>query len=318
LYATLLPATFQYPENPDWNTQADEKQSLVETAQSLQRLWPLMRLMQRASPSFRDFFLGFVWEEAGQPVALLTYQRRGSTSAWYITNVSVLPEFRRRGIARQLVQACLQEVGRRGRQSVLLDVIAQNYPACALYQKLGFEHYTGSFQLSHPGSGAPPAVALPSGYQLAPLRFADWQVRYDLERRIAPPALQRHERVEPGRFRQPAFMGLFLPLFQRLSGVRADEIVLRQAATGTVVARGRCDWRVRSGGLNRMSARLDEAHAPLAPYVIGRLLSQVLGASPGRRIELDLPLWQPALIEAARLAGFDLRWEFRRLALVTA
>jgi hypothetical protein len=209
-------------------------------------------------------------------------------------------------------------VGRRGRQSILLDVIAQNYPAYALYQKLGFEHYSGSLLLDHPGTGTPPAVEFPSGYELAQLRFADWQIRYDLERRIAPPSLQRHEPVEPGRFRQPAFMGLFLPLFQRLSGVRADEIALRQGATGAVVARGRCDWRVRSGGLNRLSARLDEAHAPLAPCVVGRLLGQVLHVSPGRRVEFDLPLWQPALIEAARLAGFDLRWEFRRMALVTA
>jgi hypothetical protein len=85
-----------------------------------------------------------------------------------------------------------------------------------------------------------------------------------------------------------------------------------------VVARGRCEWRVRPGGLNRASARLDEGHAPLAGYVIGHVLGQIIPASPGRRIELDLPLWQPALIEAARLAGFDVRWEFRRMAFVTA
>jgi hypothetical protein len=273
--------------------------------------------MQRASPSLRDIFLGFVWEEAGQPVGLLSYQRRGSTSAWYITNVSVLPDYRRRGIARQLIQACLQVVGRRGRQSVLLDVIAQNHPAFKLYQTLGFEHYSGSLQLNHRGSGAAPSVELPSGYRPGPLRFGDWQVRYDLERRIAPPSLQRHEPVEPGRFRQPAFMGIFMPLFQRLSGVRAEEVALRDAQTRTVVARGRCDWRVRPGGLNHMSARLDETHAPLAPHLVGRLLGQVLRSSPGRRIEIDLPVWQPALIEAARLAGFELRWEFRRMAYVT-
>ena len=79
---------------------------------------------------------------------------------------------------------------------------------------------------------------------------------------------QEYEPIEVGRFRQPAVMELCLPLFQTLSGVRSAERVIRLADTGMVVGRGRSDWRIRPGGVNHVSARLDHAHAPLAPFLM--------------------------------------------------
>ena len=54
-------------------------------------------------------------------------------------NVAVHPEFRRRGIAENLVDelvACLKEMGSR---CLTLEVRVSNEPAIGLYQKLGFE-----------------------------------------------------------------------------------------------------------------------------------------------------------------------------------
>ena len=57
----------------------------------------------------------------------------------YITNVAVLPECRRRGIAslvlRQMIGECLAE----GVTDITLEVRVSNVPAIALYRSFGFE-----------------------------------------------------------------------------------------------------------------------------------------------------------------------------------
>lgn len=54
----------------------------------------------------------------------------------YITNVAVLPAFRRRGIAERLLGALLERA--EGLSFVTLEVRESNRPAAALYEKMGF------------------------------------------------------------------------------------------------------------------------------------------------------------------------------------
>jgi len=57
----------------------------------------------------------------------------------HITNVAVLPEYRRKGIAAMLVQAMLDAAGRESVTDYTLEVRASNEAALALYRKFGFE-----------------------------------------------------------------------------------------------------------------------------------------------------------------------------------
>lgn len=54
----------------------------------------------------------------------------------YITNVAVLPAFRRRGIAERLLGALLERA--EGLSFVTLEVRESNQAAIALYEKMGF------------------------------------------------------------------------------------------------------------------------------------------------------------------------------------
>ena len=54
-------------------------------------------------------------------------------------NVAVHPDYRRRGIGRQLIGALILELKNRGNRSLMLEVRASNEPAKALYAELGFE-----------------------------------------------------------------------------------------------------------------------------------------------------------------------------------
>lgn len=55
-----------------------------------------------------------------------------------ITNVAVLPEKRRQGVARRLLEELLREAEKRFLATVTLEVREGNLPARALYEGLGF------------------------------------------------------------------------------------------------------------------------------------------------------------------------------------
>ena len=55
---------------------------------------------------------------------------------WHLMNIAVIPEQRRRGIARRLLERLLDEAGPNARYT--LEVRTSNHGAIAMYEKLGF------------------------------------------------------------------------------------------------------------------------------------------------------------------------------------
>ena len=53
-------------------------------------------------------------------------------------NIAVHPDFRRRGIAQELVEALIRELSERGSHKLTLEVRVSNENAISLYKKLGF------------------------------------------------------------------------------------------------------------------------------------------------------------------------------------
>ncbi len=53
--------------------------------------------------------------------------------------MGVLPEYRGKGIGRQLLQACISKARTKGITRIELEVRADNERAIALYKALGFE-----------------------------------------------------------------------------------------------------------------------------------------------------------------------------------
>ena len=314
LFTSLLPATFVYPENESWNVQADEEQSLADAAKSLRRFWPVIRLMQKLTGGLEDLMSGFVWEENQQPVGMINYQRMGITNKWYIANVSVLPEFRRRGIARQMVEAGIEAIKGKHGERIVLDVISDNVPAYHLYESLGFDHYTGSVQMNLMPSSSDNFTKLPDRITVEALSLSDTQLKYELAKRITPANIQAYDPVNESRFRQPAAMNMLLPFIWRASGLISKEFAFR-SQDGLVVGRARYQIRKRSGGQNVLSAFLEPADAELAAGVTGFLMEEINRQSPGRRIVFEIPEWQPHLIEAAQSVGFNPRWVFHKMAL---
>lgn len=316
LLVDLIPRTFQYPENPEWDIQADEVESFVDTMQTARRIWPLFRLMQALVPPLRDILRGFVWEEDGQAVGVTNVLRMGNTDRWLIGNVSVLPEYRRRGIARKLVQASVDFARERGAKSIVLDVVSGNVPAYELYVRLGFEHFASNNQLDYESGQMPGSGAAPERYRVEPQHLFDWKPRFELAQRITPPGVCRYTPVEEGLFRQPAVVRLVAPVLRRAAGITNVAYAGWNDSRQDVVAVARGSARRRKGGVNELSVMLDPAHASVGPFLLRRVLRIILQQSPGRRIELCVPGWQDSLLAAALDVGFVKRLEYHSLGMI--
>jgi [ribosomal protein S18]-alanine N-acetyltransferase len=59
--------------------------------------------------------------------------------AWHVMNVAVAPAFRRRGIARALLERIFEMTSSDPRRGYTLEVRVSNEDAIRLYQRLGFE-----------------------------------------------------------------------------------------------------------------------------------------------------------------------------------
>jgi ribosomal protein S18 acetylase RimI-like enzyme len=136
-----------------------------------------MQLVGRLSPMlgdtlslalFNEFISGHVWVENGQVIGNVTLQAIDQAGArWRISNVAVLPQHRRRGIARALMLASLREVAQRQGSWTVLQVRSDNPAAHDLYLSLGFEDVARDAVFRLP---APPLHVAEPAAPLEPLR----------------------------------------------------------------------------------------------------------------------------------------------------
>ena len=300
--AEAIAKTFQYPGHPEWELDLAEQEQFADAIRRIRRVWSAMRLFQCVSPAMRDFLRGFVWEEDGIFGGFVVIQRDGQTPVWQIEPLGVLPEFRRRGIARQLMTEALAVMRSRGATGVRLGVIDGNTPAQTLYRSLGLVDYGGTVLYERAPSGTVSPPALPAGYEESPLARFDWRARYEMDRRIVPAGVQEFEAIAPGRYRTPLMMRALAPLF-RTSHDR-DVLVRR---TRDRVAVGRAGWSISKSGKGKSSirVRLDPAQADLAPYLVQRALAEALSQRPDLPVHLFLPAWMPEVARAAEALGFE-------------
>ena len=77
------------------------------------------------------------FEDAGQIVGYITYST--SLDGADIETVFVLGAMRRKGIAKSLIEFCINDIKSKGLNKILLEVRRSNAPAISLYEKAGFK-----------------------------------------------------------------------------------------------------------------------------------------------------------------------------------
>jgi ribosomal protein S18 acetylase RimI-like enzyme len=312
----LIIDSFQYPENPEWNIDKDEVEGIKDTVATFKRIWPLYRLISWTSPALRDALLGFLWEEDRKPVGLVTIARRGNTDTWLVGNVAVLPDFRRRGIARKLVNTGLNFIREQGGTLAVLDVIDGNLPAYQLYKSLGFEHYTSTMDLFLTSDEVPHLPEAPSGYQIKKITLRDWQIEMEMAKQTVPVYVQAFDPITEARFKKSVLMRFFLNVLSRSQGVRICDFALRNSQTDQIAALGFIAARTRSGGRHSIGLSLPPEKADLVPFLVQYMLHKVNQFSPEHTIESVLWEWRYFAIEEFNKAGFEKRKEGHRLGII--
>lgn len=145
---------------------------------------------------------GFVWVEDDRIVGNVSLRRSVEWGGFMIGNVAVHPGWQRRGIARKLIEAAIEDIAARGGHWVGLEVQADNEAACRLYESLGFREVGSVLHLLRP-AGLPGIEHPPSHPRLRRGRSGDSTALLALAQANVPdlqrPLLElRREHYQPG------------------------------------------------------------------------------------------------------------------------
>jgi ribosomal protein S18 acetylase RimI-like enzyme len=167
---------------------------------------PLFCLLNATRIPLAETYGGFVWVEEGRIVGNVTVHRRyGEKKGWFISNLAVHPDYRRRGIARSLVSAGMQMAQQKGAGRISLEVKADNLAARRLYEGLGFTEVdsVSSLKLDYLAPLSPVPL---EGYTIQIAKPAQWRELHHLtEEALSPEAREIAPLGE--EFQQPSLLG---------------------------------------------------------------------------------------------------------------
>lgn len=105
--------------------------------------------------------------------------------AWIIANVGVHPDYQRRGIAHQLMEASINMIRERRGKYAILQVDYDNVGAQRLYERLGFV-YERAFTTWRRSSFVKMPAPRDYSYHITRLRHGEWQSEYELAQWARP------------------------------------------------------------------------------------------------------------------------------------
>jgi ribosomal protein S18 acetylase RimI-like enzyme len=304
---------FQYSDHPEWNYSPEEIENNVAGIRSLKRIWQLFALLRAFSADARDLIRGFFAEEDGKVVGNISCQRRGE--AWVISDVVVLPEYRGKGIARRLVETCVEDIRARGGRQVSLDVVSGNVPAHELYKSVGFIDYTSL--ASYDLKSYHPLLAVGSDdCRVEEIRGDSWKLRYDFWRRVTPAEVQTFAPVTESSFRRSAFTRAFNRLWRWMSGEKLQVYALLRGRGRQVIGVARVEKRTQEGGINNLEIGLDETSSGKAEYLLTEVLWRIYSDHKSPLTEFELPVWQAGLRRACGELGLNPKYETTSMGMI--
>lgn len=221
-----------------------------------------------------------------------------------ISSVAVLPEFRRAGVARALVERAQRFALEHGRDRVSLDVLAHNVPALTLYESMGYREYHRYRAYELPASGATGPHGAPPTVWLEPPTPRRATAFSAVERAAMP---SRYFEVAP-TLRDRYLRSRTVQALDRLAGgLRSHRrVVVRDGRTvGFVVAS-----TMPGHGEGRIEYPLvvSDADAALTAALTDAI--QFIEESGLRSVRLDLSDDRPDQHAVAESLGFRHRWTF--------
>ncbi len=266
--------------------------------------WVILRLRELAD----DFVPGFVWEESGQIVGNVSLLTTRMDGRYVVANVAVHTAYRRRGIARALMEMAIDKIEGRDGREILLQVEESNVPAIALYHQLGFDtigsvtSWRSSLSRMAPlplSPGESPMDA-PGSVFLRPQRRGEWAAAWRLDRASVHPDLHWPEPLPRDAYK----MGFLRWLGNLLNGRRAETWVARNpdgamVGLGTILS----EW----GRAHTLSLRIHPAWRGRIERVLLAKLLRRLQYLPRRNLRMEHPADDAVTASLLREANFSAR-----------
>jgi predicted N-acetyltransferase YhbS len=248
----------------------------------------IMAVADRATTALH----GFVWEEDNKIVgnlSLMPVLAEGRRS-YFLANVAVHPDYRRRGIAHSLTKAALEFTSQKGISSVWLQVNEENPGAIQLYRDFGFKERTR--RTTWHSSPYIPSVKLPTSIAVGPRRSEDWRTQRQWLEHVYPQELRWHFPIHIGLLR-PGLLGAVNRIF-------SERNIRQWSATQKGDLIGTLSWQSSYSQADWLWLAASPQHQELA--VIG-LLPHAQKFLPKRRV---LALNYPAeiAVSAFETVGF--------------
>ncbi len=236
-----------------------------------------LKLISRLNDLALGISLGFVYIMDGKLVGNVSIYPASYPKAlgetWILANVGVHPDYQRRGIARQLMEASLEMIRKRGGVRVILQVNYENLPAHRLYETQGFIYERAWRQWRRSGFIRAP-IQSKQDFHITRLRRAEWAAEYALARAARPNSrggLGWLMPVHRSAFHSP----LWKQALDLISLNNIEKLIIRQEDAGDLLAS--C-WVEGSIGFGNIRARLFTApkldHRPYAEALLNNIVTR--------------------------------------------
>jgi ribosomal protein S18 acetylase RimI-like enzyme len=132
--------------------------------------------------------MGYVWLVDGKIVGNVSIYptNRPHKNTWIVANVGVHPDYRRRGIARRLMQASMDAIQARGGRVAILQVDLSNTGARRLYEQLGFVNERGWVTWRRSSAHRVPLPLDNQHVHITHRRPQEWRAEYALAQQVRP------------------------------------------------------------------------------------------------------------------------------------
>jgi ribosomal protein S18 acetylase RimI-like enzyme len=268
----------------------------------LSALGPLNTLFTGTGSEAGGMFTGFVWEHDGRLVGNVTVNRpTRHPTRWQVSNVAVLEGYRGRGIGRQLVDAAIDLILRRGGRTAYLFVRDDNESALRLYRQVGFHEVDRVTDLERGPRSA--FVHTDRLRVLQPLRPGDGEALYALASQAAGSGQRWLSKVRRSDYVRPSGD----PIFQWLGSLFTAQMDSRWG----IWSEDRLDAGVTLSATRLWNRRPHQlklwVHPERRGYIEDALSQDVmalLSRVPSRPTGIALPVCEERAIEAMVLRGF--------------
>ena len=202
------------------------KGSSVQAMMSeMKALMPVFKFMGIFSKNYRHVFDGFVFENDRKEI-VSTVNIAYSGNYWEIAMVATHPDYRRRGLAKQLIEKSLKHAKEHKAEMCVLEVLEENTPAYQLYVNYGFRHFDTKMKMKIPYEKISNLEnqELAEGYSIQKRKMdkKTSQAMYELEKLTTPDSVLEFLPVNRIKYHKPLSMRIIRPFVKLFVDIQAE------------------------------------------------------------------------------------------------